>query len=53
MTHIAGNHAYVDRLVEEVNKKITNLQVSFMNTAGVMVVVTVLANFEIKIVLDL
>ena len=27
--------------------------VSFMNTAGVTVVVTVLANFQIKIVLDL
>jgi len=53
MTHNAANHTYADRFVEEVNKKITNLQVSFMNTAGVTVVVTALANFQIKIVLDL
>ena len=33
--------------------RITNMQVNFMNTADVMVVVTVFANFQIQIVLDL
>jgi hypothetical protein len=32
---------------------VTNLQVSFMNTADVTVVITVIANFQIQIVLDL
>jgi len=53
MTHNAGNHAYIDQLREQLNTKITNLHVSFMNTAGVTVVVTVLANLQIKTVLDL
>jgi len=35
------------------NTTITQITVSFMNTADVTVVVTVLANFQIQIVLDL
>jgi hypothetical protein len=35
------------------NTRLTNLQVRFMNTADVTVVVTVLANFQVQIVLDL
>jgi hypothetical protein len=36
-----------------VNMRITNLQVSFMNTADGTVVITVISNFQIQIVLDL
>jgi len=35
------------------NMRVTNVQVSFMNTADVMAVLTVLANFQIQIELDL
>jgi len=48
--------AYAVRLDERTeghSTRITNMQVSFMNTADVMVVVTVFANFQIKIVLYL
>jgi len=48
--------AYVVQLDEKLDghsTRMMHLQVSFMNTAGVTVVVTVLANFQIQIVLDL
>jgi len=47
---------YVIQLRQELegqNTRKMNLQVCFMNTAGVTVVVTIFANFEIQIVLDL
>ena len=48
--------AYVDQLgqrLQEQNTRVTDLQVSFMNTADVTVVSPVLKNFQIQIVLDL
>jgi len=53
---IMATLAYTIQLGQEVHSqsmRITNLAVSFMNTADVTVVVTVLANFQIQIVLDL
>jgi len=47
---------YVGQLalqLQEQNSRVTDLQVSFMNTADVMVAITVLKNFQIQIVLDL
>jgi hypothetical protein len=40
-------------VLQSVNTRVTNVQVSFMNTADVTVVITAIANFQIKIVLDL
>jgi len=45
--------AFAYHLGQEMNIRITNLAVSFTNTAGVMSVVTVHVNFQIHIVLDL
>ena len=48
--------AYVDQLGQHLQEQITtvtDLAVSFMNTAYVTVVVTVRVNFQIQIVLDL
>ena len=53
MNDNAATREYADQLVGPLNTRITNLAVSFMNTADVMVVVTVFANFQIKIVLYL
>jgi len=53
MNNNAATRAYADRLVGPLNTRITNLSVSFTNTVDVTIVVTVLANFQIKIVLDL
>ena len=52
MRENVATRAYGQRLGEYLNTRLKNLSVSFMNTADVMVVVTVLANFQIKIVLD-
>jgi hypothetical protein len=53
MEYHTATHAFAYHLAQEMNIRITNLAVSFMNTAGVMAVVTVLVNFQIQIVLDL
>jgi len=53
MNDNAATREYADQLVGPLNTRITNLAVSFTNTAVVTIVVTVLANFQIKIVLDL
>jgi len=47
---------YAIQLCEQVNwqnARITYLQVSLMNTADLMIAVTVFSNFQIQIVLDL
>jgi hypothetical protein len=44
---------YADQLGQQLDTRITNMAVSFMNPAGVTVVVTVRVNFQIQIVLDL
>jgi hypothetical protein len=44
---------FVGEQAASLNTIITNMQVRFMNTADVTVVVTVLANFQVQIVLDL
>ena len=44
---------YADQLAQELNTRLSDLTVSFMDTADVMMVVTALANFQIQIVLDL
>jgi len=41
------------QLGEQLNQSITNVAVSFMNNVVVAVVVKVLANFQVRIVLDL
>ena len=48
-----ATRAYTDQIGQQLNMRITNLAVSFMNTADVTVVVTVLVNFQIQIVLEL
>jgi hypothetical protein len=40
-------------VLQSLNTRVTNVQVSFMNTADVTVVITAIANFQIKVVLDL
>jgi hypothetical protein len=42
-----------DDMLQLLNTTVTNVQVSFMNTADVTVVITVIANFQIQIVLEL
>jgi len=44
---------HLTELMQWQNTQLTYQQVSFMNTAGVTVVVTVLASFQFQIVLDL
>ena len=41
------------QLGQQLNQRITNVAVGFMNIAGVAVVVKVLANFQVQILLDL
>ena len=48
-----ATRAYADELDRQLHIRISNLVVSFMNPAGVTVVVTVLLNFQIQIVLEL
>jgi len=43
----------IDERTDGHSTRITNMQVRFRNTADVMVVVMVFANFQIQIVLDL
>ena len=50
---IIATQAFADQLGQQLHMRITNMGVSFMNTADVMVVVTVLVNVQIQIVLDL
>jgi len=48
--------AYVAQISQQLhwqNTRMSNVQVSFMNTADVMSVATVLANFQIQIAQDL
>ena len=52
MNDNAATCEYADRIFGQLNTTITNVAVSFINTAGVTLVVTVLANFQIQIVLD-
>jgi len=51
--HLTDTCNLTIQLGQQLNTRITNVSVSFMNTAGVAVVVTVLANFQVQIVLDL
>jgi len=51
--HITATQVFADHIGQELNMRLMNLAVSFMNTADVMAVVTVLVNFQIQIVLDL
>jgi len=46
MEHIKATHAFADHLGQEMNTRITNLAVSFMNTADVIAAVTVLGEFS-------
>jgi len=48
-----ATRAYADEIGQELYTEMTNLAVSFMNPANVMVVVKVLVNFQIQIVLHL
>ena len=50
---IRAHAVRLDQSLDDHNTRIMNLQVSFINTADVKVVVTVFANFQIQIVLDL
>jgi hypothetical protein len=43
----------INQQLQLMNNIVTNLQVSFMNTADVTMVITVIVNFQIQIVLDL
>jgi len=51
--HNIATQAFAVHIGQLLNIRITNLAVSFMNTADVTVVGTVLVNFQIQIVLDL
>jgi hypothetical protein len=51
--HNTEKQAFANHIGQQLNMTITNLAVSFMNTAGVMSVVKVLVNFQIQIALDL
>jgi hypothetical protein len=53
---LAAIRAITDQLsdmLQLANTWVTNVQVSFMNTADVTVVITVITNFQIQLVLDL
>jgi len=53
LTDLQASRDLLGQEVQWLNARITNMQVRFMNTADVTVVVTVLANFQVQIVLDL
>jgi len=50
---LQASTTFLGEQLQWLNFRITTMQVRFMNTADVTVVVTVLTNFQVQIVLDL
>jgi hypothetical protein len=53
LTAITTISGQLGNVVQQLNTRVTNLQVSIMDTADVTVVITAIANFQIQIVLEL